>query len=266
MQPVNLEYLIPNDIYHEFYPILVANRIYFENYGIKKDQLPAELPVILRGIEFLITVEAEFTERELVIHKILSTDQPQLFLDTLNNLEPDSYFQTSEAHQKLAQMFLHQSPVKVAQHEGQRVLGKTLLLGTRLGPTAHTLSGLVHEMAHAIELPPARLLQDGWGFSYGEEVEVLGQTFFEPRIMQATDRECRTIAIEATIYDLIGYSYSIPDLVRALVYMNDFLYVPGQGEPQRLQYLAQLVTQYKQALNPDQILARWAEKMDYLKN
>lgn len=266
MKPVNLLNLIPRDLYHESFPILVNNFIFPENYEIPEIITPTEILGVMDGEEFTLQVETERQDQKLIIHRVLSASRPQLFLDKLNNLEPDSYFQSTPAHEKLLQLFFQQAPVKVAQHEGQRVLGKTLLLGTRLGPLQHTLEGLVHEMAHTIELPASRLLQDGWGFSYGEEVEVLGQTFFEPATMQATDRECKTIAIQLVIYDLIGYPYSIPDEVKALVYMNDFLHVPGVKESERLKFLADLVTQYKRALSSDQILENWAQKMEYLKN
>lgn len=251
---------LPLDVYFSGLPINYPFSFYSE------EEFTGKLFLEIEGEVFEAEVEGFSDGREVKIEKILQVTEPDKFLQLVNRLEPDSFFDQSRVHKKLHQLFFQESPVKVGTHEGQRVAEGTVLLGTKLGPTKNSLSGLVHEMGHLLEIDLPRLKQWGWGFSYGPEVEVLGQVFNEPQTYQASLRECRAIALESVIYDLIGYPYNLMELTKALVFMNDYIMVPGVGEEAKMAFLRQQVVEARKSLNSDLVLQKWQERMEYLRN
>lgn len=254
---------IPTLKYHKTLPIEVGNSLYIE-----LDDWSPEMKALITFeddvFEALVRVDYELRCHELTILEIIEVDRKEEFLDLLNGVEDSKFWNQSPSHQKLWELFFQNQPVKAGKHEGQRVKDNVVLLGTKIGPHSHTLTGLVHEMSHLIEIDNKRAVVDGWGFSYGQEVHILGQVFNEPSTYQASLRETRVIAIEAKIYELIGYTYDIMESVRPLVYMGDFFLVPGTNERERLSFLLNEVINNQKSLTESQIKEQWRRKMKLL--
>lgn len=61
-------------------------------------------------------------------------------------------------------------------------------------PDDHDLDIFIHDMAHLVEIPLRRVLVDNFGMKPNAN----------PRTTQATERECRTIAIQLRIHEALG--------------------------------------------------------------
>jgi hypothetical protein len=92
---------------------------------------------------------------------------------------------------------------------------------------------LYHELAHAIELvdtAPDRLLLSGFGMHCESSVPINGQRYSEPFSVQATDRECKVVAIQSHLLSEIFnfdskkiLEKNIKDTASSLYLMHDNL-------------------------------------------
>lgn len=104
------------------------------------------------------------------------------------------------------------------------------VFGARAGTMDASVYNVLHEVAHAIELvesEPAtwkrRLGQPNFGMRIKSYQTVMGQRYYEPKTMQATERECRVGAIQLHLLQAGGYQHSTfkKKYVEVLKYMAD---------------------------------------------
>ena len=112
--------------------------------------------------------------------------------------------------------------VPVIGLEGQRVTERAVELGLRAGPSL-TIEALLHEMAHLVEIDDQRCTSHGWGFNYGKEVVVAGQSFFEFSNDASVRRELRVWAFQYALGTAVGayegfdaYAAEVGDTARHL--------------------------------------------------
>lgn len=98
-------------------------------------------------------------------------------------------------------------PVHFDESEGYRGNG---VIGARTGPMdCLDFENVAHEMAHAIEIlecgRASALARSGWGLRIKSSLEVMGEVFYEPTTMQATEREARVCGIQLRILEAVGH-------------------------------------------------------------
>lgn len=132
-------------------------------------------------------------------------------------------------------------------------------------------ASLAHEMAHLIEIPATRCLR--WDLRIRSSVEVLGRMYFEPRTWQATQRECRVVAIEAAIVEWAGGSplKTISRKAIALArWQPDYSLIPrlpsssGRSqspEQERAAFLRQEIKSLRNQYPIDLVMTLWRERV-----
>lgn len=142
-------------------------------------------------------------------------------------------------------------------------------LAGEIDPTA-----ALHEIAHFAELPIERILKNprvNWDFSYGKYWQIGTSYGYEPQTDQATQRELRTWGYQLSIQRELGIDGSPYDLVKSLVWMNDycnFKYRAGIKEDKDvISYAADIVEKYSDAqFSYKNFLMSYKERIKALKN
>lgn len=156
-----------------------------------------------------------------------------------------------------------------------------VVLGPWAGPEA-TISNLVHEMSHFVEIDERRMTAYGWGL-HVPEIHIAGRLCLEPQTMQATERELRVIAFQVNVLEYLGFPRSIRDLVAPLDWMPDFVFVPiedgtsafgedhthklGYGDIQKSQkrWCAKRVEALRGTFTTERFLSEWKRRNEVLK-
>ncbi len=133
---------------------------------------------------------------------------------------------TQEQLDRVIGEFFEDAEVKVSvSMQGQRVHDNgAVILGTKAGP-GYSLSNLVHEMAHFVEIDEGRMAEPGWGLRVPEQW-AYNRMCFEPTTCQATVREIRVMAFQLNILEYLGWPGDENDLINALQFMPDTAFVP----------------------------------------
>jgi hypothetical protein len=119
-------------------------------------------------------------------------------------------------------------------------------------------------MGHFIEIDDGRILKNGWGFYYGKPVQILGRVYYEPTSCKATLRECRAIAIQRKIEEVIGVEDNIQKSLSALIHVHDWHMVPGKNNDERFSYLIGYTNEFSKTLSIENILKEWERKQELL--
>lgn len=156
-----------------------------------------------------------------------------------------------------------------------------VVLGPWAGPEA-TISNLVHEMSHFVEIDERRMTAYGWGL-HVPEIHIAGRVCLEPQTRQATERELRVIAFQANILEYLGFPRSVRDLVAPLDWMPDFVFVPiedgssayGDDRTHKLSYeaiqksqkrwCAKQVEVLRETFTAERFLSEWKRRNAVLK-
>ncbi len=156
-----------------------------------------------------------------------------------------------------------------------------VVLGPWAGPEA-TISNLVHEMSHFVEIDEPRMTEFGWGLTV-PEIYVAGRLCLEPTTCQATERELRVIAYQANVLEYLGFPRSTRDLVNALDWMPDWCFVPiedgssafGDDRTHKLSYpdieksqkrwCAKQVEALRSTFTLERFIAEWKRRNELLK-
>lgn len=103
--------------------------------------------------------------------------------------------------------WFHNPRVQHSKEEsGNPIRDGVMLFGWRVGPVKE-MSGVLHEMAHLIEIDDERCHLPGWGLRL-RQVEVPGHGMFtEPCTFQACAREIRTVAIQKVITESLSLPF-----------------------------------------------------------
>lgn len=139
------------------------------------------------------------------------------------------------------------SRLPVARHPALRFLPglegyKNYLFGARAGPSVN-VDNLLHELAHAAQFGPlnfrTRCTESGFLFKM-RLTTFQGHTYAEMQTTKAIDRELETFAFQLHFRHLVGYREDEQAYCRraaaALVYMPDWLNVPGSCDEKRTAY------------------------------
>lgn len=132
----------------------------------------------------------------------------------------------------------------------------------------------IHEISHFAELPIERILKNprnNWDFSYGKFWQIGIHYGFEPQTDQATQRELRVWGYQLSIQRELGIEESAYDLVKSLVWMNDyFIFSHKTGikeEKDVIAYAADIVEKYSNAqFSYKNFLESYKERINALKN
>lgn len=158
----------------------------------------------------------------------------------------------------------------------------TVVLGPWAGPEA-SIANLVHEMSHFVEIDEGRMTEFGWGLRV-PEIHIAGRVCLEPQTRQATERELRVIAFQANVLTYLGFPRSTHDLVAALDWMPDFVFVPiedgssafGESRTHKLSYeaiqksqkrwCAKEVERLRPTFTTERFLSEWKRRNELLQS
>jgi len=106
--------------------------------------------------------------------------------------------------------------------------------GSRAGPSeCKSVKNVLHEVSHAIEMSllPSRIWkrrvkQDMFDMRIRSSVVIGGERYYEPRTMQATERECRVGGIQLRLLEAGGYETEgfLREFVIVLRHMEDWCF------------------------------------------
>ncbi len=165
---------------------------------------------------------------------------------------------------------------KAAQHEVEC----GIFIGPWAGPEA-SLSNLVHEMSHFVEIDEERMDKPAWGLTR-PEIWVVDRYCCEPRTTQMTMRELRVLAFQANVLEYLGSPVSITKLVSPTTFMADFYLLPkedgstawgdardkslGYQETQKsqLRWCANKVTELRKTHTLELFLSEWKRRNEIL--
>lgn len=103
--------------------------------------------------------------------------------------------------------WFHNPRVQHSKNEsGNPVRDGVMLFGWRVGPSKD-VDGVVHEMAHLIEIDDARCHLPGWGLWVRQTYIPGHPPFAEPHTFQACAREIRVVAIQKVIFESLGLPF-----------------------------------------------------------
>lgn len=161
--------------------------------------------------------------------------------------------------------------------EGQWVENGRIIIGERAGPS-RSITNLVHEMSHFVEIDDARMCAFGWGLKR-PQVVICGQVCNDPKTMQMTERELRVIAYQANVLEFIGKPLNILYNVGALVYVPDFFFVPLEDgrnpweaedvaykdkEPSKIRWCRNRVQTLRAEFTLERFFSEWDRKVTIL--
>lgn len=147
------------------------------------------------------------------------------------------------------------SRLPVARHPALRFLPglegyKNYLFGARTGPTV-AVDNLLHELAHAAQFGPqhfiTRCSESGFLFKM-KSTEFHGCVFVDMQTTKAIERELQTFALQLHLRHIVGYRGNEEDYCRRaadmMVYMPDWLNIPGSSDEDRIVYCAKKIEEY----------------------
>lgn len=153
------------------------------------------------------------------------------------------------------------------------------LFGTKFA-MYHQLAAFYHEYAHAIDISmedPHRLLRRSFGMHYQTTVTVFDREYDQPITYQATNRECRVMAIQAKLY---SHVFNIPEELalletlekssKSLLLMEDTInirppedYSLKEKDDFRHNVIKELITEHFKNLSIDNILKQTFTVSDF---
>lgn len=141
--------------------------------------------------------------------------------------------------------------------EGQRVRDGKILFGLRSGPVRHSLSALLHEMAHFIEIDESRMLEDGWGLIAPEEW-LPGHPYpiCEPVTDRMLEREIRVVAIQSYLHEFSGVEDDVLDTLAALRFIPTVRSFPFD-EVRFLESVMPMYLEQRARWDADRVLSEW---------
>jgi len=108
--------------------------------------------------------------------------------------------------------------------QGQTVFKKKIKIGPWAGPEA-TLSNVLHEISHFVEIDESRMVKDGWGLKYPRPQHLLGQTFIEFQKPYHIERERRVWAFQLNLHHKFGIDEGVEDFADAAWFLDGFGYM-----------------------------------------
>lgn len=140
--------------------------------------------------------------------------------------------------------------------------------GGRAGPQV-AVEHLFHELGHAAEFGPDefRRRAGAYGFAFKIPQEWIYDRFCPvPQTMQATARELRTFAHQYHLMQRAGCKIR-PDVfaasaARAMPFMHDWWFVPGEGDEGRINHAADRILALIDELDPKDVLSRLEAWLD----
>lgn len=153
-------------------------------------------------------------------------------------------------------------PVRYDGSEGYAGQG---IIGCRAGPAdAIEFDNLCHEMAHAIEISEskglARLRQREWGMRITSFVTVAGERYYEPRTVEPSRREARTVAIQIRLMELVDH----PAVKTRVDYYSDLFvrlmpdwYLGAENEKDRREERKQWIRTALEQWPTERVVAAW---------
>src|SRR4029079_18415138 len=102
--------------------------------------------------------------------------------------------------------------------------------------------GLLHEMAHFVEIDERRMAKETYGFRWPKPFYSGGRynhVYYEPKTMRMTAREVRTMAFQHHLHEHFGLPTlrETGGICGALVFMPDWWNVPGRSEAARKNWI-----------------------------
>lgn len=154
------------------------------------------------------------------------------------------------------------------------------LFGCSWATNCH-LAAFYHEYSHAIEIAetePERLLNNYYNLNYKTTVNVFGVNYDSPITSQATERECRVIAIQAKLYSHIfkinekeALETTVNEMLSSLRLMEDRFLIPiknkeeslNNKEKERDEYCKNYIEKYYNNLSINWIIEKIEIVSDY---
>lgn len=138
------------------------------------------------------------------------------------------------------------------------------ILGFRAG-TEVSVTNLIHEMCHFVEIDDKRMTRSGWGLRYGTRIEVLGRHYDEPATCQATMREIRVVAYQSNVYAHLGITWHSDSELADLLcrFMPDAIFLPCARES-RKKYILEQIREHKKQYTCDRFVIEWNRKSKIL--
>ena len=140
--------------------------------------------------------------------------------------------------------------------------------GGRAGPSV-AVEHLFHEFAHAAEFGPEVFRQRAsiYGFHFNTPKEwVFDRYCADPKTMQATERELRTFAYQYHLMRTAGYRLDAEafaaESARAMAFMHDWYWVPGEGDTARKAYCVEQILAHIESTRSADALGRLAAWLD----
>lgn len=126
-----------------------------------------------------------------------------------------------------------------------------------------SVSELIHQMCHFIEIDEERAAEDGFGLIYGTTaVSSSNQIVTKPRTTQASHREARVIAWQMTVMEALGMKPDLTQIVAPMREMHDFDL--HDRRKQVMGFATALVEKYAEGLSIAQFDALWSERVALL--
>lgn len=141
--------------------------------------------------------------------------------------------------------------------EGQRVRGRKILFGLRSGPVRVSLSALVHEVAHFIEIDEDRMTEDGWGL-VAPEMWIPGHPhpICEPVTDRMLEREIRVVSIQSYLHEALGIGDDVLDTLEALRFIPTARHIPFDAEG-FLEAVMPMYIEQRAQWDADRALSEW---------
>lgn len=145
------------------------------------------------------------------------------------SLYSDSKWMNTPQQEQLLEVFFKDSPIAIDWdfHGTQKVESNKLIFGPWAGPE-RCITNLIHEMGHLAEIDDARILQHGWGLTT-PELYIPGRYSHMaavPKTWQPIQRECRVMAMQWHIQNLLGIEETPREVVKSLKWMPDWCNLP----------------------------------------
>jgi len=126
---------------------------------------------------------------------------------------------------RIEKEFFQNSAISIEwEIQGQKIVNGLPVIGARAGPSVDVWN-LFHEMAHFVEIDDERMRMGSWGLRL-PEVFIFDRICVDPRTIQMTEREIRTIAYLRNVMKYLGIEEDSMKSVSSLCFMPDFVLVP----------------------------------------
>jgi hypothetical protein len=164
--------------------------------------------------------------------------------------------------ERLAQLsFINDANLRYSNHEGYF----NRMFGYAAGPSL-SFDNLAHEMGHAIDCivvnKPKRLTQDRWGLSITSYQDIMGERFYEPVTMQATELECRVVGYQKHILEMAGDPYAeevISIMAKCLMEFMPDWYKGGKTKEEKIKIRTDLILNTYNSISKSDIIDIWSK-------